>query len=467
MVQEKRATLTGRRHFAAGDYITKYPDGSRYELRIDSEFTKPDWQERKPGSPTRPVFPGSTIRFEDKFYEVLEIGQETELPKRTCYYLKHWEDHFPIRTQFVYSREECEKLLQQRKKEGEDSFHQFLIFLFYPFVGLLPASDQYKLQNRYGVSPGKMTFASLLLVLIPSVLATFALAAYSLGASLPGPQILHPLFFLGPYFSIESFLRLYSCGKLEEPMGSLILALPIEAYRTLRRNFDPEYKRKQFERLKVSGNRAALLQNAKDKISTVKDKDYDLEIRSVLPKPHWGPATGIEYLGDWYLCTESGKEKENGDLSYYFHLHKIQDATVFRTTTKYTPDEVRELYRAQVRVNRSTWVEPLAPLWGVLDAPDQKQLATIYRYEPLRFTKWSIIVLGLFSISNLVVIILNLIGGVAGTLDVILFVPCVYLLLESISRWNLYRQKEPSGSLLGKLVRPLISNVLEVKNPSY
>jgi len=46
--------------------------------------------------------------------------------------------------------------------------------------------------------------------------------------------------------------------KLEEPIGSLPVSLPILILRSIRRSFDPEYRQKQFERLdsRLSDRRA-------------------------------------------------------------------------------------------------------------------------------------------------------------------------------------------------------------------
>src|SRR5262245_55600836 len=108
-----------RKHYAAGDYLTRYPEGSEFDLRIDSTLEKPDWIERKPGNISRAAFPGSAILFEDSYYEVFEIGRETALRGRVCYYLKRWEDHFPLRTQFVYSIEECKRAVQLQKQDAK------------------------------------------------------------------------------------------------------------------------------------------------------------------------------------------------------------------------------------------------------------------------------------------------------------------------------------------------------------
>ena len=58
-----------------------------------------------------------------------------------------------------------------------------------------------------------------------------------------------------------------------------------------------------------------------DEIRIVSNKDYDLEIISKLPKPHWTMLTGIRYDNVWYGLLESREVRETIP-SYVFHLKK-------------------------------------------------------------------------------------------------------------------------------------------------
>src|ERR1051325_6070041 len=156
-----------RKHFAAGDYLTRYPEGSPFDLRIDSTLQKAGWIERKPGNISRAAFPGRAILFEDSYYEVFEIGHEAALPGRICYYLKRWEEHFPLRTQFVYSIEECNRAVQQQQQDSKDRSTSIFIQCVLPFTGLLPSEDQKHIEKEYGIPGTRMTFWGTLLILFP------------------------------------------------------------------------------------------------------------------------------------------------------------------------------------------------------------------------------------------------------------------------------------------------------------
>src|ERR687891_2834269 len=96
-----------RVHFAAGDYLTRYPEGHHYKLRIDAPFEKPGWKARSFSPTGQSIFPGTAIEFEGRYYEVVFQDYEQGPTLRICYYLNPWEDHFPIRLQFHYNKEEC------------------------------------------------------------------------------------------------------------------------------------------------------------------------------------------------------------------------------------------------------------------------------------------------------------------------------------------------------------------------
>lgn len=431
-----------RKHFATGDYLTRYPEGSAFDLRIDCMQEKRGWIERKPGSVSRPVFPGSAILFEDSYYEVFEIGRESALPGRVCYYLRRWEDHFALRTQFVYSIEECNRAVQQQKRDSKDRFASIFIQCILPLAGLIPAEDQRRIEKEYGIPGTRMTFWGTLLILFPSGFGTVMSMASSFGATFPGPSFLRALILVSPYFLMESFVRLYSCLKLDEPIGSALVVLPMETVRMIRNNSGAN-KTKRSERVKVKDS-SLLYTN--DEIRRQSTPEYDLEITSALPKPHWTQNAAIGFEGAWYNCVSA----ETKNRRYVFHLKKMDDPILLRTAYEYTPAEVQTLYRDHLKKERGVWIEPLSPLWGFLEKEDQEKLAAIYDYQPLKFTKWSIIATALLCITNLLVTGLNIAAGIPHTIDFVLLIPCVYFTIESVRRWKQYRAGNASGSLLGK-----------------
>jgi hypothetical protein len=192
----------------------------------------------------------------------------------------------------------------------------------------------------------------------------------------------------------------------------------------------------------------------------VSGKDYHLEITSLLPKPHWNMQTGIQFNGQWYGLVDSTAIKDANETRYRFRLKKAEEGVFFRDTSFYSPDEVKKLYVEKRRRDLSTWVDTFAPFWGLLDEHDQKRLGELYAFDGLKFSKWTIIAIGVLSLANLIVSITNIAAGIGRSLDTCLLLLSIYFLVESIGRLQSLRSGKPSGSVLGIFVRPLASKLL-------
>ena len=454
--QELGAKNPQRRHFAEGDYVTRYGPGSEYAIEIDSRFEKTGWKPRRtPVDFSSAVFPGSAVQFEQQLYEVVQVMHQ---PQRVHYYLREWDTRFPVRVQYHYTAEECAKLEAQRKQQKLQTKTTLLIHLLTPIVGLLPASDQKRIGNRYGVSSSSLTALSAVSVFLPASLASLSLILKSVGSDPLGPAVLHDFYKFGPYFFCESIVRIFNAAYLEEPMGSLPVYFVIEMYRAIRRNFDPDFQQRRFEKMETGHKQ---LVKAVDEVHEMEGKDFDLEIISILPKPHWSPLTGIRYKGTWYGYLDSEKVGKAESLKYRFRLKRAPEGMVFRTFLEYTPEEVQELYRQQKRRDAGTWITTFSPFWGLLDTPDQKRLQEIYGFEAMRFTWWTILALGLLGFFNFLASVLNLAAHMGTPGDVLWLIASAYLLLETYLRWNKFKQGEPSGSVLGILFQPFARRLLE------
>ena len=452
----------GRKHFAAGDSLTRFSSGSQFELCIDSAAEKHDWKPRVSES-HKAVFPGTAIAFEDKYYEVVEIKiQKEEGVSRYCYYLNRWDERFPIRVQFRYSTEECRRLARKARKEARNRQFTALLLVLAPIVGLLPDADQRRIGSSYGITPTRFTFLSSIALLFPGGLALILLlVSMFVPAADAGITVPKSILLLGSYFFLESFLRIYSCMKLEEPMGSLLLSLPVEFFRAIRRTFDPTYQQMRFERMEVKHSRSHPLLNASDQVMEVSGENHDLEIISLLPKPSWTLLTGVNYQGVWYGPVDFQKMQEGETVRYKFLLKKAPEGFVFRTICNYTPEDVRQLYLQQRRRDLGTWVETFAPFWGLLDRGDQTRLKELYDFDGLKYSRWTFLALGALGLTNLIASLANLTAGIGTELDVLLLFPSGYFLLESYTRWKDWKVGQPSGSILGILFRPLAKRLLE------
>src|SRR5688572_17351179 len=118
--------------FAAGDYLTRYPSGRSYTFRIDAPFEKPGWKARSFSPAGHTIFPGSTVEFEDKLYEVVFQDYDQGPPFTIRYYLNPWEDRFPIRSKFHYNKRECVHAARLYRNRVSANRHRTLLVLLAP-----------------------------------------------------------------------------------------------------------------------------------------------------------------------------------------------------------------------------------------------------------------------------------------------------------------------------------------------
>jgi hypothetical protein len=452
-----------RIQFGDGDYLTRYPAGHHYELRIESPFEKPGWKARSFSTIGQAIFPGTAIEFEGLYYEIILQDFDSGPPSMMSYYLKRWDDTHTIRAQFHYSEEESQKLNQSRRRQTQTNQITVLLQILSPVLGMLPAEDQSRISNHFGIPATQMTSISALsMLLLAGYLMFFSIAHAIGGAPLPGPEWLHGIYPFGFYFLIECLLRMMTSMKLEEPIGSLPVALPLLCIRAIRQSFDAEYKQRQLVAMKSPGQKyQKILAQARDEVLKVTSDDHDLEVISLLPKGHWNARLGIGYNGEWYGLVGSEKIRQGSHTRYRYFLKKAEEGTWFASVREYDPDEVKALLREKRRTDLKTWVDTFAPVWGLLSRNDQVRLEELYDFDALKFTKVTIAILGLFGAINLIICITKIAVHVAGRVDAWIVLPALFLTLESALRWSEVRKGEPAGSALGILIRPFATTLLQ------
>jgi hypothetical protein len=371
--------------------------------------------------------------------------------------LKLWEERFPIRLKFNYSRDQIRRDSNDRLSVESHQQNRLILTLLTPFIGMLPAPDQLRLQNSYGIPATRMTFLSALMLLLFGGAGMLFRFIENFGGNVPGPESIHGLYALGPYFFCESLVRLYSALKQEHPVGSLPISFIVTAYRTLRNEFDPEYQRSRIAKLE---GREAAYQNLRDEIHTIDENN--IEVISELPKPHWNLLTGINYDNNWYGLIESGIQNRDNSTQrrYRFILRKASEGIVFRTTVNYSPDEIQNEYKKKKHQDLSTWVDTFSIFWGLLDRKDQEVLHRKYGFDAMKFTKWTTLVLGWTGLLNLAASVASFWGGVGTFSDLLWAIASIYLILESLHRRKKWQAGSPSGSLLGFLLKPLAAPLL-------
>ena len=450
-------TQIERRHFAAGDYLTRFPEGHNYEIQIDAPFDKPGWKVRTFSPAGESIFPGSAIEFEGAYYELFFRNYSPGPPVTVSYHLKKWDDRFPIRVQFHYNEQECRNTALAYRNRLNKNRIGFFLTLFSPIAGMLPAEDQTRIANQHGMKATHMTFFSALLVLpLAGFLMLFSIIHIFGNTPLPGPGWMHWIYPTGFYFFAESLLRMMSASKLDEPVGSMILSVPVLLWRNGYTYFHPRARRKVHPARQLSKSTS---ESRRDQVNPLPDEDH-VEIVSLLPKPHWNSRVGIGLNGTWYGVVETEKITRGDDIRYRFLLKKAPEGTWFASVIDYNSDEVENLYQNKRHLERKTWVDTFAFCWGFLSREDQIRMEELYDFDSLKFTKLSISVIAILSGANLVVSIMNLAYGLGQAVDVWLIFPAAFLLLETFSRWKDWKAGHPSGSVLGVLVRPFARKLL-------
>lgn len=451
---DETAGLPRRQPFAAGDGVTRYPPGSPVVLRIDSPWEKP-WKARLPGGAMAPPFPGTAVQFEGELYEVVE-AQATGHGAPFLYKLRPWEEDSPPRQVVPYTVEACLRAAEERAAERRRIRVSHVLAWTSPILGLLPADVQRWIERHYNVSASRATLTSGLALLGPSFyavirgLALIMSPAPARRGGIPWDDLLP----FSSYLMAESLTRLGVAGYANDPLGSLPVSLPWLAVRTVVEAVRGHRK----EARKGARPSGDLVREARDEVALLPDGRR--EVLSLLPKPHWRPSTGI-LLGDrWHRLEQREEVERAGGRWHRFVLAEAEEAALFKDRVEHRPEEVRELHRQGLLFRKRTWVETFAPLWGLLDAETQRQLAELYGFDAPRQTAWSALGVALLAAYDGVAAWHFLAIRRGGPGDLLMFLAALYLGAESFVRFRRSREGEPAGSLLGWLLRPFARRLL-------
>src|SRR5262249_36867777 len=220
------------------------PEGG---LRIECRHKKPGWLSRSGAG--KELFPWSTVLFEGRHYEVLGIQESGTGDFRYSYTLAPWEDRFPIRIQYQYSAEECERLAEERSANRSHGLQGLFLRLLMPLAGALPAVDQERLANHFGLNAYRMTLFSAWVGFVVGGYAMILTLAALFGGMAHESNAVQLLRLTGCVLFGESAIRLLSSAKLEEPIGSIFLALPIGIFRAIQKALDPNQRAMKREAL--------------------------------------------------------------------------------------------------------------------------------------------------------------------------------------------------------------------------
>ncbi len=488
-----------REEFAAGDILVRFPAAEVARLLILSPIAKPGWHGRAEGTATRVLFPGSAVLFEGAYYEVRRIvptaanareqsrnreprvpaprNQKPRVPARHWRYeLWAWEDRFPIREAFDYTREECVRVEAAVRAALRKQAAAHALAWLLPLVGLLPARLQLAIEEEYGLPAARATFWSALILLGFCTLTT--LAGVQAGLSLmmagprPGPLSLAALRYLllSFYLVLESIVRYRLSFPAGIAMGSAPVALPLLLLLGIRDLYRRPADRAT-EAPREPEIRGIVSAAATDSVADL--PDGGLEIRSLLPKPHWRMRSAIHYRDAWWMLDGSAEmtapetaASTAEPMRWRFVLAPWPEHLLVQDPKEYAPEEVRWLAYDAARERHRSTVETLGPLLGLLPPALQQRLAEIYGHDARSATGWSFVLVGAPSAAAAASAGARLLGGAGDTADGVVGIVALALLLETAVRAAAWLRGEVSGSAVGRLVRPLAERVLRLGPPA-
>ncbi len=454
-----------REHIADDEYVTRYPEGSRFRLRIDSADPQPNWVARQEATHTSPMHAGTPVLFEDSLWEVRLAGPTERPPLRHIYYLNPWDDSVPVRPPIEYSAETVTELARQRRLASQREQRSASVRLLTPLMGMLPAEDQERLALAYDLRPRFATGLSAVLLLVLSIgtgLWFFWATASPEGPAWAKDWALQARL-AASYFALESLVRIWASFEAQLPLGSLPVAGPITVARTLRRELDPTLRRSARRDHEIATQTASSMLAERDEITFFDGDPQRIEVRSMLDKAHWTlNRTGIGFENGWWLPRERHPPDRSCDR-WRFVLEQIEEDAGLPTYLEYVPTEVRRLWAAQQRDRRQTWVDTFAPVLGLLAPEEQERLRWIYGFDPLRYTRSSLILTFLLGAPLTAIALGHLASGDATKVDGVALLVGILLCFDGFRRWQ---SPEPRlGSLVAPLLRPFTRPLLDTPHP--
>jgi hypothetical protein len=187
------------------------------------------WTPRTPKTLTHAEFPGTTVLWDEQYFEVIEATATQTGGVR--YVLAEWRESHTIRTFEHYDAESEALRIADHERARRQRRTSVLSRLSGMFLGYLPAQVQNHLENELGVRASRMTILSCLpaLALLGAAILMHVDAAMREKLS-PVPSFVWPVLYL---LTIESVIRFFVAMSQGRPMGSVIGVIGYAIYHRL------------------------------------------------------------------------------------------------------------------------------------------------------------------------------------------------------------------------------------------
>lgn len=440
-----------RRELAEGDGLTRYPPGSPFLLRFDSLREWESWKARVEGDLVRATFPGTPVRVEGEWYEVVRAEP---VGARFVYYLAPWDERFPLREPQELSPEACRREHARQQERERRRQAATVLSMIAPLVGLLPAEEQERIERELGLPAVRATLLSALTFGLPAmclVSAGLAVATQPrLALQYPALAWTAGILWLSLFVFADSVVRLVH-AVAGEAAGSLPVVALMTAWRQLL--------------VATAGWRGrprrpppGALVGVRDEVRPVppaRGEPAGFEVVSRLPKPHWTlNVTPILYMGSHWAAVEREEVAGEGEVRHRFVLRPYEAEVLRAPPVAYAPDEVERLHREQVLADRQMWIGIGGALWGMLDEPRQAALAKLFDYDPVQQTRRSTTLGIVFGSLIAVLAVVYIAGGKAQCADAVMLLGGIAVVGESVMRRRRLDGGVISGSFLGVPLRP-------------
>ncbi len=198
-------------------------------LLLDCDAPK-GWRGRSPATPTSVEHPGSAVRWEEAFFEVLEVRTLGGAAVR--YVLAPWDERHAMRIVETYHEDTEAARSRERADAARRSDRHVYVLLVAPLAGCLPGHVQERLEHELNVPARLLSLSSALPLWVVGWVALVLLLAAGMTGDDSVPV---PLLIFGVYLLAESTARLAVCVLQGRPIGTLVGTLLYEVWRHLGR----------------------------------------------------------------------------------------------------------------------------------------------------------------------------------------------------------------------------------------
>jgi hypothetical protein len=191
------------------------------------------WRTRSDATATTAEHPGTCVRWEDEFFEVVDFDSHAD--GSVTYALRPWDGRHAIRVVASYSPEaEAARSADRRETRRRIEGHTGILLLS-PVLGCLPGHVQERLENEYNVKASWMSLASAIPLFVFGAFCFVAARAAEMG----GPLLLPGwVLVVGQYLWVESAVRIGIAHLQGRGIGTVAGTVLYEIWRLTGRGFD-------------------------------------------------------------------------------------------------------------------------------------------------------------------------------------------------------------------------------------